>query len=344
MTARAHLTLWLWLALAGCAASPPAPSATPGPSAPASAEAEPEPARAVDEGAPIADAYPVPSAVPVSPEPPAPTPPPSPLVPRDAGVAAANAKAEAGKLGEAAAELTRALPRIDREAPLEDRMLAHALLGRRHGERRDSKKARAEYQLVLAAWSDPGKAAKTILGASPDEAQGLRRLGQALTVVGEALFFEAEQKRAKALALRPPRFAGAANDEAVRRYISREVAPWMQKRRTLGEEADAAYRKILDLQPVPPPRWVVAAASEVGTLYEALPKDLEKVAVPPSIRNDPKLLSAYQSALHDALAPELERAKGAYRLCKNLAEKYRHHDAYTKTCEARLTALESQSP
>lgn len=342
MTSWKQLAPWLGLALVACAAAPPAPGAS-GIAAPSD---EPEPARAlvVDEGDPIADAYPIPSAEPPSPDPPASSPPPQVVFRRDARVAAAQAKAEGGKLAEAAAELGRSMARIDREAPLEDRMLAHALVGRRHSERKDLVRARAEYQQVRAAWSDPEQATKTIMSAGPDEAQGHRRLGQALTVVGEALFFDATQRRRQALALRPPVLLGAASDPAIRDHLAQRVLPWVQKRRSLGAEAEAAYRKILDLQPVPPPRWVIAAASEVGTMIEALPRDLEKLPVPPSIRRDAALSSAYRNALRDALAPELERAKAAYRMCKNLAEKYRHHDAYSRACEDRLAALESQSP
>jgi len=344
MAPRQRLAPWLGLALFACAAAPPSPGSAPSGSSGAPPSAEPElepaPAHAADEGEPIADEYPVPSAEPPTPDVPA----PSVVVPSDAGVAAARAKAESGKLAEAAAELSRVMARVDREAPLEDRVLAHALVGRRHAEKKDVKKARVEYQQVLAAWSDPEKAVKTIMGAAPDEAQALRRLGQALTAVGEALFFEAEQKRATALALRPPPFSGTASDEGIRDHLAQRVRPWMQKRRVLEGEASAAFRKILELQPAPPPRWVVAAASEVASMQEALPKDLEKLAIPPSLRRDPALRSAYQDALRDAMKPELERAKAAYRSCKSLAVKFRHQDAHSKACEDRLTALERQSP
>jgi hypothetical protein len=119
------------------------------------------------------------------------------------------------------------------------------------------------------------------------------------------------------------------------------VADWMKKRRGLDDEAEQAYRKVTDIRPVPPPRWVIASAAEVGTMLEALVTDLDTVPVPPAIQKDPTLLAAYRDALRDALAPQRERAKAAYRVCQGMAEKFQHHDAYSKTCKDRLAALQA---
>ena len=346
----------LSLTLVACAAAPLGePRAAPEPAAAATsdgaARVEPRDALATDEGTPIADTY-LPAGDTTKPVDPGagdanvPASPATPVVPdpADADVRAALESAEAGKLAAADARLRRAIARIDRDAALEDRMLAHALLGRRQRERGSDAGARREYGKVLAEWTDPASATKTILAGSSDDPRALRRVGQALSAVGEALFFEAGQKRAKALALRPPTLSGNASDDAIRRHIATAVASWMSKRRALDDAAEQAYQKVLAIQPMPPPRWVIASASEVGTMLEALPADLEKVPIPPAIKRDPALLAAYRDALRDAMAPQRERAKAAYRACQSFAEKYAHHDAYGKTCSDRLAVLEAKAP
>lgn len=297
-------------------------------------------ARAVDYGEPVADEYPRPAA-PTAPVGATPSVQLVTFSPRDPDVRSALESAERGELASAAKRLERAIVRIDRDAALEDRMLAHALLGRRQLALRRAAAARREYDKVLAAWADPEAAAKTITASGADESDGHRRLGQALTALGEARFFEAGQKRAKALALRPPAFAGTPSDEAIRRHVVTAVAAWMKKRRALDDEAERAYREVTDIRPVPPPRWVIASAAEVGTMLEALATDLEQVPVPPGVRRDPALLAAYRAALSDALAPQRERAKAAYRMCQAMAEKFQHRDEHAKTCSDRLAALEA---
>ena len=80
---------------------------------------------------------------------------------------------------------------FDRRAPLDLRIPAHALLGRALAKLNDGKKAEAEYALVRDLWRDPEAGVKAIQDDGGDD----RRLARALTAVGEARFFFAEQRR-----------------------------------------------------------------------------------------------------------------------------------------------------
>jgi tetratricopeptide (TPR) repeat protein len=336
----------LWLALALSACGGPAPPASPATEAPFVTErtveqgVDPLDAFVIHVGEPIADSDPRPESE-SPPAVPSERPLPVVLTPRDEDVRVALEDAEAGKLAAAARRLKGALARIERAAALEDRMIARALLGRRQLELRQLPAARREYAEVLAAWADPVVAQQTVMSSSADETEGLRRLGLALTALGEAYFFEAGQKRQKALALKPPPFTGKASDEAIRQHVLTDVAAWIKKRRALDEEAEQAYRKVIEIRPVPPPRWVIASAAEVGTMLEALVTDFDQLPVPSTIRQAPELLAAYRDAIRDAMAPQRERAKAAYRLCQAMAHKFRHHDAHSQKCSHRLAALEA---
>ncbi len=236
------------------------------------------------------------------------------------------------------AHLVRALPRVVREATLEDRLLAHALLGRAYASSSETKRAERHYANVLAGWREPSRAvAQITAGDEPDDVK-TARVSQALNAVGEALFFHAEQRRERADALRPPTFQGGYDEAAVVRHLQLRVTPWLVKRRTLVDEAEAAYRKVLDVQPVPPPHWIVASASQVGAMLELLRRDLEAMPIPDKIRKDPKLWGIYQEALAESLAPFREAARAADRLCVEMARRYAVKNEYSARCTARLAA------
>ncbi len=256
--------------------------------------------------------------------------------PRDLDLRAAAAAADGGDLGPAR-RLRAQLQRIDAAATLEDRMLAHALSGRAHLESRQEKQARAEYEKVLVAWADPVAAMKAIAGEGELSADSLRRAGQALSAAGEALFFRAEQERRAADAHRAPRYRGPDTDAGVQEFIRKQVAPWVQQRRAKIDLAQRAYQKILELRPVPPPRWVVAGAAQVAAMLDAFANELTSLPMPPQIRKDPELKRAYEQALSDASAPMREAARTATRTCKDLARRFGVQSSYSRKCGAEST-------
>lgn len=258
--------------------------------------------------------------------------------PRDADVAQALVDANDGKLERVRARLFEARARITREAELEDRMLAHALLGRAHERAKDRKGAEREFERAIALWAEPTRAVERITGGAQPTQETAPRLAQALEAVGEALFFRAEQKRRVADGLAPVALRGARTQEAVSRYMKSQVVPWFERRRAAIGQTEEAYRAILELRPLPPPRWVVAAAAQRGVMLEAFAAALERLPVPNEIRQNPELLSMYRQALDDVLAPQRAAAQAAYRACAELAQKFAIESEYGRRCSEKVTA------
>ena len=295
---------------------------------------------------PKAAAYPPEREVPAKPPAPPPSqptapeqapsePPRVPLVYRDRDVAAAVRDAEANRPAAVVRRLSRELARIEQEAPLDERLVAYVLLGRAADALRQKRRSHEAYDLARRAWqaADP---------ASLRDGADTRRLGRALEAVGEALYVGAEEQRAFAEALKPPTASARASDDVVRRYLAAHVAPWVSEKRRRIEEASRAYQKIIDLRPVPPPRWVVAAAASVGRMHLSFAEDFRRVTVPRSIRENPELLRAYRDGLDHAVAPARQRAIAAFRTCRDLARRYQVDDERSQDCEKELGALEAR--
>lgn len=338
------LRAWAWAgavtSLLGCAASStPAPAPAPAPAASRTDEPDALALARQKNREPLAEP---PSAEPVD-APRAADGEPPPVVaaayrPRDADVAQALVDANDGKLERVRARLLKARARITREAELEDQMLAHALLGRAHERARDPKGAEREFERAIALWAEPTRAVERITGGGPPTQQTAPRLAQALEAVGEALFFRAEQQRRVADGLAPVALRGARTQEVVSRYIKSQVVPWFERRRAAIRQTEEAYRAILELRPLPPPRWVVAAAAQRGVMLESFAAALERLPVPNEIRQNPELLSVYTQALDDVLAPQRAAAQAAYRACAELAQKFAVDSEYARRCSEKVAA------
>ncbi|MEZ4222274.1 MAG: hypothetical protein R3B13_15160 [Polyangiaceae bacterium] len=255
--------------------------------------------------------------------------------PADEDVRIAVADADALKLRAAEARLRKALRRIDAKANIEDRMLAHAILGRAYVARRAFKQARAEYDRVLADWTDPDARVKEMLGGEPSNAARVGRVQQALDAAGEALFQRAEEKRRAAVALRAPFFPGPDTDDAVQRFITTKAKVWIDKRRKLIEDAQKEYHKVVELRPTPPPSWVVASAAQTAEMLYAFLAELKKTPIPPRIRKDPKLRQVYEDSMNDAFGPTKSAADTVNAMCIQFARRFQLDTPHSRDCEAR---------
>ncbi len=233
--------------------------------------------------------------------------------------------------------LTGGMNIIDRQATLDIRVQAHALLARAYLNTKRTPNAAGEYRKVVAAWKDPDKAAndiKSIEGESEDAK--IRRLGRALEAVGESLFFFAEEKKNLVDKVKFPEYKGKGDMAEVKKHIETKVKEWITKKRPLIEQASAEYKKIVDLQPVPPPRWVISAGSRVGQMWGRFVEEFRAAPIPDSIKKDYELRTAYYGALDDASEPQKQTARGAFETCLGYSVKYQYFDEFSRTCEEWL--------
>ena len=224
---------------------------------------------------------------------------------------------------------------IDAKASLDVRVQAHTLLGRAYANM-NSRQAGTQYGKVVALWKNPSAAVAEINKGEGDAGAKQRRVGRALEAVGEAIFYFAEQKKKKVDAVRFPAYKGVGTKEKVLKHIQTKVKDWIGKKRPLIGDASKEYKKIVDLQPVPPPRWVIAAGSRVGEMWGTFVDEFRAAPIPDSIKKDYELRTAYYGALDDASEPQKQQAKSAFQICLGYSVKYQYWDQYSRACEEWL--------
>ncbi len=221
---------------------------------------------------------------------------------------------------------------IDRAATLDVRMQAHTLLARAYSKMKTEPSARREYATVVGLWKDPAKSVQNIR----DSGGGDREVGRALESVGEALFFAAEQSKVKVDAFEFPVYKGNKDKDGISKHIGTKVKDWYTKKKVMITDASMEYKKVIDLQPVPPPRWVIAAGSQVGEMWGKFVADFRSAPIPKEWEKDFEIRTAYYGALDDASEPFKEQAKGAFVICIGYSAQYQYFDEYSRTCEEWL--------
>ena len=225
---------------------------------------------------------------------------------------------------------------IDRSGDFDIQVQAHALLGRAYAELGRGGQAAQEYGRVRKLWADPAAAEARFESLEPDPRVRQRRIGRALDAVGEALFFFAERDREAVARVRFPEYRGPGTRAAVSDHIARKVAAWIKAKRPLIERATAAYRRIVDLRPAPPPRWVIAAGARVGTMWGTFVQEFRDAPIPDSIRNDAELRTAYYHEIDRASEPQKRVARDAFETCLGYSVTYQYFDEHSRSCERWL--------
>jgi len=238
----------------------------------------------------------------------------------------------------ARSRLSTAMPLIERSATFDVVVQAHSLLARTWVNLKRNKEAKGEYGKVKALWGD-AKAAEQKIMSLPDEDDGakIRRLGKALTAVGEAYFFSAEERRADVEKIKFPDYKGPSTKEAVLKHIKGPIMDWIKKKRPAIERAQEEYLKIVQLQPTPPPRWVIAAGSQVGGLWGNFVREFRAAPIPAEMKRDTELRNTYYASLDEASEPDKQRAKGAFETCLKYSVTYQFFDEYSRKCELWLS-------
>jgi hypothetical protein len=247
------------------------------------------------------------------------------------------------------------------KAGIDVQVQAHATLGRCYSHMRGDQGTKAEYARVRDLWKDPAAAMKKLNDAYPeeDEQAKQKRLGKALTAVGEALFYNADEiKKSTVDTIRFPEYHGAGKKDEVLKHVKTKVADWMKKKEQAIVKVEAEYKKIVDLQPEPPPRWVIAAGSRVGLLWgdfvddfrrAPYPKDWDKKGFVPGTGDTLSWADVkhnYFDALDGASQPFKDGtatidgkrvgAKPALVTCLDYSVKYQYFDEYSRACEVWL--------
>lgn len=236
--------------------------------------------------------------------------------------------------------LSGAMGTISRAAP-DIQVQARATLARSHTKLRgQDNQAKAEYAKVRALWSNPADAEAKIKAAYPDEdnAQHDRRLAKALNSVGEAYFYAAEERRKTEVeTVKFPAYKGPGDKDSVLKHIQTKVKDWYTKKRDAIGKVEPEYVKILELKPVPPPKWVIAAGSRAGLMWGDLVDDFRRAPIPEAWKKDADIRGTYYDALDAASEPfKVNHAKPALKKCLDLSVKYQYFDDFSRSCEVWL--------
>jgi hypothetical protein len=252
--------------------------------------------------------------------------------------------AEGGHWRDARVQLDQSRARWEK-APLDTKLGAltlHARALQRDGGAAEQTRAQAEFQTVRSAWSNPAAAEAELRRARPDEEEGLatRRLGRVLTAVGEAMFEDAEAKRRQALSPLPaPKYAGPADEDKFLEFQRTTVRVWQEKKRAALQQAETNYVAVLDLKPFPPPKWVVASASQVARMWADLADEVETASMPPAT----PAMAALRRKLEPVARAVEDDARDRYtrprmRKCVELSAKLQYTSSYAESCRAWLDA------
>lgn len=172
-------------------------------------------------------------------------------------------------------------------------------------------------------------------------------LPSAAKIVGEAMFFFAEEKRRAAEAIRVPLYQGTGLRADIMAYTKGPLATWFAQRRTAIDEAEKLYLAGVSVQPMPSPRWVVASAARVARMQGMFVAELRAAPLPKSWKpTGPSawgsswedVRAAYREALDQASEPIRARARAAYRVCLDYSMKYQYADEHSRSCATWLSS------
>jgi hypothetical protein len=90
------------------------------------------------------------------------------------------------------------------------------------------------------------------------------------------------------------------------------------------------------LQPLPPPKWVIAAGARVGSMWSKFVEEFRSAPIPKAMAQDDEIRTAYFSALDEASEPLKQIGKGAYKTCLEYSVTYQYFDQFSRSCEEWL--------
>ena len=238
------------------------------------------------------------------------------------------------------------------KAPPDIQVQAHATYARSLMHLKATAQAKGEYDTVRKIWGDGTGAMAKIADAYKGDAKDAvdHKLGKALDAVGEAMFFSSEEKRHDKVDSIPlPVYKGSGSKDDIKKYMEKTLKPWYQKKQAAIEEVNKDYQKVTELQPVAPPRWVIAAASRAGMMWgnfvddfrkAPYPKDWDKKGFVPGTGDTlswNEVKATYLEGIDTASEPiKRQMAKPALKRCLDDSVKYQYFDEFSRDCEKWL--------
>ena len=219
---------------------------------------------------------------------------------------------------------------------------AHATLAKAYthakGRAREGEGRVRQGPLPLAEPAGRDRADQLRRTPSEDEGAKEKRLGKALTAVGEAYFYAADElKKVDVDTIKFPEYHGPGTKTDVLKHVNTKVSAWLQKKKPAIEKVAGEYKKILDLQPEPPPRWVIAAGSRVGLMWGSFVDEFRGAPIPEAWKKDAELRGVYYDSLDAASEPiKTQRAKPALVTCLAYSVKFEYYDEFSRSCEVWL--------
>lgn len=202
-----------------------------------------------------------------------------------------------------AREATRKMTIVDR-GPIALRMQTHAVFARALAATHDPRASR-EYARVR-------EMSRELREPADADPQGMRRFAKGLDAYGEALVFAADEKR-DATAWAP--LAAASATQAA-------IDAWVAARSAQIRAIEAEYAKVTEVQPVPPPRWVIAGAARSAAMWTRAADELV-LRMPAKKRSE-------RIPLRDAFASRAAKA------CLDYSAKYQYTGDGSRACAAWL--------
>lgn len=234
---------------------------------------------------------------------------------------------DAGAHGLAQSLVTR---RVWRD--LVDRVIARGVEGRASLATGKEQEAQGLFDDVLRL-TDDARAMRALSHGIGEDRASARRLGAALSVVGQARHRRARAQREAVALDRVPRYRGPRDRRGLERFFRQEAGPWLIETRAAMEATEAAYLTVLRIEPAPPPVWIIASSADVTAMWSELVDAIEAL---PDPLLDPELLDGYRAAMDSLTTPIRLRAKQAARICIEYGRKYRVASDDTRRCERWL--------
>lgn len=244
----------------------------------------------------------------------------------------------AGRWADAETWLEQKKALFDVTQDIDVQIIFHTYQARIALEKGRTERAFAEYDVVRRSWKNTPAAVKRI-----EAHLDVQSLATMLEAVGEAEFFFAKRAERAANEIQFPAYRGPIEEKPLLQYVNERRKHEIKKLKAI-ERAAQEYEKVLHIEPVAPPRWIIAAANRVGTLWATFADDAENIPkltgpIPGRIGiTYEELRKVYEGRVGSP--PWRERAKEAFNFCVMHAVRSKHFDENARHCEQWLARHE----